>query len=172
MERLTTNSKTTIRRAEHEDSQTMLGIINNTKCENSVLKKTLAQLQDNTYFVAEAENKIVGTVGFKVWSDGLIEIISLVVSPECRGQGVGTKLVLHSIEEIKRRNIFFKRDKTKYTKIFALTTTPQLFEKLNFKKAEITSFPDKIMCDCLKCPRNAGGPSSPLCNEVALSFDV
>jgi amino-acid N-acetyltransferase len=173
MKKQISNSEIIFRLAKYEDYDTILKIINNVAIEKSVLKKTKQQLQENVYYVAELDGKIIGTFGIKSWCLELDEIISLVVCPEFRGQGLGTKLIEYCLSELNARRDRANSNKLnliKETIIFALTTTPQLFEKFNFKKVGIKSFPEKIQGDCCECPRNAGSPFSPLCNEIAMSL--
>lgn len=148
-----------IKTATEKDYDAMLKIINSTKVETSVLKKTKEQLRKFNYFVAIVNNVVIGTIGYKVWEKEKAEIISLVVAPEYRGKHIGTALVKYCIKILKEKG---------FQDFFVLTTSPHLFEKFNCQRVDINFFPEKIKCDCRKCPRNAGGPGSPLCNEVAL----
>lgn len=148
-----------IKTATEKDYDAMLEIINNTKVESSVLKKTKYQLSKFNYFIAKINDVVIGTIGYKIWEDQKPEVISLVVIPEYRGKHIGSALVKHCLEELKKKG---------FKDFFALTTSPHLFEKFNCQRVDINFFPKKIQCDCQKCPRNANGPGIPPCNEVAL----
>ena len=56
------------------------------------------------FFVAELNGKIVACAGVEFFQDGA-EIQSLAVAPKCRGQGIGTYLLMMLIDAVKRRGL-------------------------------------------------------------------
>ena len=90
------------------------------------------------------------------WKD-LAEVKSLVVAPNTQGQGLGRILVEACLEEAVALGI-----KT----VFALTTTPEFFERLGFKQAAVSAFPRKVWNECFRCPKYSR------CDEIAVSIDL
>jgi amino-acid N-acetyltransferase len=66
---------------------------------------TLEGIDDCEFWVAKnTRNQTIGAVGLETWSSrGLLR--SLVVEKNSRGNGVGRKLVFHTIKEAKKRNL-------------------------------------------------------------------
>jgi amino-acid N-acetyltransferase len=129
--------------------------------DKSVIPRTMQQIwkERKTYFVAVNHDKIIGTCGFSILPGRLPEIRSLVITKEFQGNGIGRNLVEVCLQKMKDMG---------FHSALVLTTTPKLFEKLGFQKADINHFSAKIWKDCRFCPRNAGDPHDPRCNETAL----
>jgi len=107
-----------------------------------------------SYILAFDDEKLVGFTALHVHSPDLAEIRSLVVDEPYRGQGVGSGLVEHAIEEGRRLGL---------KKVLALTYAAHFFEKLSFSEIPKESLPEhKIWADCIKCKH------FPVCNEIAL----
>ncbi len=74
------------------------------------------------YFVAKSENKILGYIlwvekgGFR--QESVWELEQIAIKPEFRGQGIGTKLIIESLEKIKK---YLKKRNSKL-KLVELTT--------------------------------------------------
>ncbi|MEE9278235.1 MAG: N-acetyltransferase [Dehalococcoidia bacterium] len=90
------------------------------------------------------------------WKD-LAEIKSLVVEPCVQGQGLGRVVVAACLEEARALGL-----KT----VFALTTSPEFFEKLGFRQAAVAAFPRKVWNECFRCPKYTH------CDEVAVAIDL
>lgn len=91
-----------------------------------------------------------------VWRD-LAEIKSLVVDPSTQGKGLGRIVVEACLDDAVELGL-----KT----VFALTTTPVFFERLDFRIAGVSAFPRKVWNECFRCPKyNA-------CDEIAVSIDL
>ena len=71
----------------------------------SVIKRSYNQIfkKYKNYLVALDGEKVVGTIGFKIWPNSHIEIISLVVDKHYRGKRIGTRLIEEIIKIIKDR---------------------------------------------------------------------
>lgn len=128
--------------------------------ESLVLPRSFSQLYSHLrdFFVAEEDGTIYGCVALSItWAD-LAEVRSLVVSKDCRGRGIGRKLVDAALSEAVTLGIY---------SIFTLTEVPGFFEKMGFKRAQMDTLNQKIWADCLNCPR-----FPELCNEVAMTIDL
>ena len=90
------------------------------------------------------------------WKD-LAEIKSLVVDPDYQGQGLGSVVVEACLDEAVELGM-----KT----VFALTTSPEFFEKCGFAQAAVSSFPLKVWNECLRCPKYSR------CDEIAVAIDL
>ncbi len=138
-------------------------LINSHLSENSLIKRGAGKILKNykNHLVALEDKKIIGTIGFKVWHGRQPEIIAFVVKKEYRGRGIGTNLLNACIQKIKQKN---------YKTILALTNSPSLFRKFNFKEADLDFFPEKIWQDCKNCPKNKKRftVNKPECDEMAL----
>ena len=90
------------------------------------------------------------------WRD-LAEIKSLVVDPSSQGKGLGRIVVDACLEEAVELGL---------NTVFALTTTPQFFERLGFRIAGVSAFPRKVWNECFRCQKyNA-------CDEIAVTIDL
>lgn len=87
------------------------------------------------------------------YSPALAEIRSLVVTDGHRGRGLGRRLVGHLLEEARIRGL---------RRVFVLTRTPALFERLGFRRVARESLPEKVYADCNHCARRDR------CDEQAL----
>lgn len=120
-----------------------------------VSAKWLVQHKNN-YFVALKNGVIAAICGSVILPGRIPEIRTLVVEEGSRRAGLGSNLIKLCLDDITSRN---------YRSCLALTITPRIFEKNGFVPIDINLFPQKIWRDCRHCPRNAGGPLDPRCNE-------
>jgi len=91
------------------------------------------------------------------YSPGLAEIRSLVVADGHRGRGLGRRLVGHLLEEAAGTGV---------RRVFVLTRSPGLFERLGFTAVPRETLPEKVYADCSRCQRRT------LCDEAALVKDL
>lgn len=87
------------------------------------------------FFVADAMDTIVGSVGIEVHGDnGLLR--SAAVSEALRGRGVGRRLVTEAIDDARKRGL---------NALFLLTTTAEdYFPSFGFEKVERSDVPDEL----------------------------
>jgi N-acetylglutamate synthase-like GNAT family acetyltransferase len=71
-----------------------------------------SQIRVDNSFVAEASDAVVGVASYIVHTDTLAETASLAVDPEYRGQGVGYRLQVARLEEMRSRGIERVRTET------------------------------------------------------------
>jgi ribosomal protein S18 acetylase RimI-like enzyme len=70
--------------------------------ENDFIDYLEKEMED--YFVLEENGKIVGCGGINYWENGTVARISWdIVHPDQQGKGIGKKLTLFRIEEIKKK---------------------------------------------------------------------
>ena len=115
----------------------------------------MADIYENlqSFSVAEAEGSVVGCCSLQiVWSD-LAEIKSLAVDKANIGAGTGKMLVGAAVDQARGLGI---------SRVFALTLTPEFFEKMGFEIVEKDSLPMKVWSDCAKCPKQQN------CDETAV----
>ncbi len=123
-----------------------------------MLFRSLGDIYENLqiFKVAEVDGAIVGCCALQiVWSD-LAEIKSLAVDKDFYDKGIGSALVLGSLEDAKNIGI---------GRVFTLTLESTFFEKLGFKQVSKDTLPMKVWSDCTKCPKQQN------CDEVALMHE-
>lgn len=120
-----------------------------------MLFRSMADIYENllSFIVAEHEGSVLGCCALQIiWSD-LAEIKSLSVDETNTGTGVGKMLVAAAVDQAKLLGL---------PRVFALTLTPNFFEKMGFKVIERDALPMKVWSDCAKCPKQQH------CDEIAV----
>ncbi len=113
----------------------------------------------NNFTVAvDGDGKLLGCVAVRDFGNDLLEVRSLVVQPDSQRGGIGRAMVEHVAAKLKAERAEFR--------LFALTLTPDFFQRLGFQMVPRALFPEKIWSDCAKCPKKDH------CDETAvlLSF--
>ncbi len=121
-----------------------------------ILKRNNDETATNirSYILAFDGDKLVGFCALHIHTTTLAEVRSLIVDESVRGEGVGTGLVRHALEEAKSLGL---------KEVLALTYQQAFFERLGFKEIPKESLPEhKIWADCINCKH------FPICNEVSL----
>ena len=106
------------------------------------------------FTVAEYQGKVCGCAALRDYGNDLLELRSVVISPELQGRGIGRSLGHFIIEKLKKERQEWR--------LFTLTTTPAFFRSLGFREVVKEAFPEKIWSDCSKCPK------CHCCDETAL----
>lgn len=149
-----------IRPARVGDVQAICELIKQFAGRKLMIRRSLGELYEmiRELIVAVDENgRVVGCVGLHVfWSD-LAEVKCLAVSEQAQGRGVGRKLVEACAEAARELEI---------QTLFALTYSPEFFEKCGYSRIEKADLPHKIWNECVRCPL------FPNCNEVALTLPI
>jgi N-acetylglutamate synthase-like GNAT family acetyltransferase len=112
-----------VRRAEAADVDGILAVVN--RNADRLLARDrdeIASLLD-TFWVAEADGRVVGCSCLEVYSPKIAELRSLAVLPEYRGRGYGAALTAAAVEEAERRGI---------PQVLVVTSNREFFERLNF----------------------------------------
>lgn len=76
-----------------------------------------------SFFVAEADGKIIGCCALQIYSKRMAEVRSLAVHPDFQDRGVASKLVKRCTERARERGI---------REVFAVTSATQFFDRLGF----------------------------------------
>lgn len=108
------------------------------------------------FTVALLDGELVGCVAVRDFGNHLLEVRSLVVSPDHQKHGIGRKMVEECIRHLHRTRPEFR--------LFALTYQQKFFEKLGFHTVDRQLFPEKIWSDCAACPKRD------CCDEIAVLY--
>ena len=149
-----------IRKALLKDVPNIQNLVNYYADKNQMLPKSLSVLYENIrdFWVEEDEDgNILGCVAASVCWEDLAEIKSLAVREDCQKKGLGRKLVLKGIEELKDLGI---------KKVFTLTYSVGFFEKIGFVLIDKKKLPQKIWTECVYCPK------FPDCGEEAMMLEI
>jgi amino-acid N-acetyltransferase len=109
------------------------------------------------WVVAEDSERVIGIGSLLEMSSVLLEVRSLVVAPEYRKFGIGTKIVDGLVEEARARGV---------PTVFALTRAVAFFERRGFIVTDKENFPEKVWRDCIVCPVRFN------CDEIAVVKQV
>lgn len=146
----------TYRKASLADIPAMQELVSPQVEDGTILVRNNDEIATNirSYILACDGEKLVGFTALHVHSPELAEVRSLIVNEAYRGQGVGSGLVEHALEEGCKLGL---------KRILALTYAAHFFERLSFAEIPKESLPEhKIWADCIKCKH------FPVCNEIAL----
>lgn len=119
------DSPIVVRPARGADIRPLAALIEPFVRERKLLPRAideLALLLPN-YFVAESGGKLVGCAALEVYSSKLAELRSLVVVPECQGQGVGKRLVEACVGRAREEAIL---------EVMAITSSEEFFRSCGF----------------------------------------
>jgi len=114
--------------------------------------KVLEQQLDQ-FVVAENLGEVIGCGSLCRLGTDLVEIRSLGILEDYKGQGIGSMLVDALIEEARQQNI---------PKVMALTYEVSFFVKNGFEVVEKEIFPEKVWTDCVFCSKQH------CCDEIAV----
>ena len=144
-----------IRRAAIADVKDIQKLVNEFARKEEMIPRSINELYENVRdFVVCVENGAIhGVCALHILWEDLAEIRSLAVKKESQRMGIGRKMVRRCIAEAKSLGI---------SRVFALTYQPLFFQKMGFVEIDKSSLPQKIWCDCIRCPK------FPECDEHAL----
>jgi len=103
--------------------------------------------------VVENEGEIVGCGALHLYGMHLAEIRSITVTNKAKGKGSGRVLVNALMKEAKKQSV---------TCVCLFTRIPEFFGKMGFQTVEKEQLPDKLLKDCIRCPRQHA------CDEIAM----
>ncbi len=148
-----------LRKAKISDATRIQQLVNHYAEQGDLLPRPLNEIYEGIrdFVLWEQDGLIVGTCALHVAWEGLAEVRSLAVVKKFQGRGIGKALVTACLEEAKALEV---------ERVFALTYKPAFFQKLGFKEAEKSNFPQKIWTDCLKCAK------FPDCDETAVIYHL
>ena len=122
-----------IRNADHTDLNFLIKIFTLNipkyfdKTELDDFKKYFNSNNIETYFIIESEGKILGAAGYAYENNQTANICWVFIDPDYHGNGLGTKLVNHCIDILKRDH------QLNVIQLETSNLTYKFYEKLNFK---------------------------------------
>ncbi|QSH42441.1 GNAT family N-acetyltransferase [Lentisphaerota bacterium ZTH] len=137
----------TVREATPEDVQGIYELLVIYSRKQVVLERPHEDILKNidNFVIASFDGNIRGCCAVRDFGNNLLEVRSLVVSPELQSKGVGRAMVEAIMAGLKL--------KRKQFCLFALTYRKDFFHKLGFHDVLKEMFPQKIWSDCSKCPK-------------------
>jgi len=149
-----------IREAATEDVEEIFRLLELYSPQGIVLPRSR---EDITFFisnftVAICDGKLCGCVAVRDFGNDLLEVRSLVVSPEYQGSGIGRAMIASIIEKLKVSR--------KDWRLFALTLQVDFFCKIGFREVPKSLFPEKIWSDCSRCEKRH------CCDETAMLMEA
>jgi amino-acid N-acetyltransferase len=147
-----------IRDAQIQDAADIAALLKPYVEKKILLHRSLDEIRDNVdKTVVEIEDgHIVGTTSLVFFSETLCEIRALVISDSVQGSGIGRRLVLAAEEKAQRLQV------ARPLRFFALTYTPEFFERVGYSRTTKDMFPEKIYEVCNFCLRKDD------CHEIAV----
>lgn len=153
------NSSMIVRPADSGDVEAIFELLELYSASGIVLKRSKEDIAGylKNFIVAVDNGSVCGCCAARDFGNNLLEVRSLVVAPECQGQGIGKKLVSFIIDRLDRER--------KSWRLFTLTLQVAFFQSLGFHVVEKEIFPEKIWSDCSKCSKFH------CCDETALLLE-
>ncbi|WP_269079192.1 N-acetyltransferase [Paenibacillus durus] len=115
--------------------------------------RKVLERQIDQFVVAEIDGRVVGCGSLCRLGNDLVEVRSLGLRDECKGQGIGSMIVEELTKEARRQKI---------PKIMALTYAVNFFLKNGFHIVNKEIFPEKVWTDCVNCSKQDA------CDEIAV----
>ena len=145
-----------VRQARLQDAVNIFELVNSLSGDGTLLRRSYAEICENVrdFAVAETESGIfLGCGALHLYGPHLAEVRSIVVKPEAKGQGAGSRLLQALLDEGETQGV---------VSVCLFTRIPEFFFRFGFRIADRTTLPDKIYRDCQACPRLYA------CDEVAM----
>jgi len=148
-----------VRKAVLNDAESIYSLVEYFAKKGGMLHRPLTEIYDSLrdFFVYEDGDRVVGACALHISGPEMCEIRSLAVRENCRGKGIGRRLVTACLDEA--RSIGLKT-------VFALTYQVDFFHRLGFRSIKKETLPNKIWVDCVKCVK------FPNCDENAVIVDL
>ena len=152
-------TETTIRPATESDIEGILAIVNGYAAQNLMLPRTAAQIKHvlHRFLVAERDGRVVGCGSLVALTSQLVELRSLAVAPDLRGNGLGRRLV-EALVALARE--------TGYEQVCALTLREDFFNRSGFPTVDRWTLSPKIWHECVYCPKFEA------CDETAVLMNL
>jgi amino-acid N-acetyltransferase len=123
--------------------------------DGTLLPRSLSEICENIrdFVVVENAGEIVGCGALHLYGMHLAEIRSITVTRQSKGKGAGRVLSDALMKEAQKQSV---------TCVCLFTRIPDFFGRMGFQVVEKEAIPDKLLKDCLKCPRRMA------CDEIAM----
>ncbi len=147
-----------VRKARLQDASNIADLVNSLSGDGTLLRRPFAEICENVrdFTVAESEDGVfLGCGALHLYGPHLAEVRSIVVRPEAKSKGSGSKLLQALLNEAEEHGVGC---------VCLFTRIPDFFFRYGFRVVEErTALPDKIYKDCQTCPRLHR------CDEVAMA---
>ena len=123
--------------------------------DGTLLPRSLAEICENIrdFIVVENDAEIVGCGALHLYGMHLAEVRSITVTSKSKGRGAGRVLVDALLREAGKQSV---------TCVCLFTRIPDFFARMGFHEVEKEKLPDKVLKDCIRCPRQNA------CDEIAM----
>ena len=146
-----------VEQAKLSDVPQIQKLVNYFADRDEMLHRPLSELYENLrdYLIVRDEDRVIGCVALHInWSD-LAELKALAVQEEWQSRGLGVRLVEACLEQANQLQI---------STVYALTYRPGFFERMGFRKVDVSELPRKVWGECYRCPK------FPDCDEIAMVY--
>jgi amino-acid N-acetyltransferase len=140
----------TFRMAEPHDVAGIVGLVNSFAAEKIMLPRTVESVAialDDFAVACDEDGRVLACGALKEYSPSLAEVASVAVAREAHGAGLG-RTIIERLEALARRRGI--------AELFALTLTPNFFEKSGYEVIDRAHYPEKVRRDCAGCARRFG----------------
>jgi len=160
------NSEYVIRPAHLNDSEAIFNLIR--RHSDELIVKPIGDIISNIdrFMVCEFGGVIKGCATWDIIPEigepknASVEIQSVAVDAELRGNDAGTKLVKTILDSVRRFDP---------AQAIVLTFAPEFFRKLGFREIPKTSVMHKLYMGCINCTKHANPYT---CPEIAMAYDM
>lgn len=151
-----------IRDATPDDAPAIAALLQPYVEKKILLHRSLAEIAENAdkTVVFSDNGRIIGSSSLVFFSPTLCEIRALVIAETAQGRGIGRDLVLAA----ETRALALKAERP--MRFFALTYTPEFFERCGYARTTKDQFPEKIYEVCNFCLRKDD------CHEIAVQKKI
>src|SRR5579863_989888 len=97
-----------VRKARLQDASNIYDLVNSLSGDGTLLKRSYAEICENIrdFTIAESEASVfLGCGALHLYGPHLAEVRSIVVKPEAKGQGAGSKLLKALLEEAEDHSV-------------------------------------------------------------------
>ncbi|GIP35859.1 N-acetyltransferase [Paenibacillus sp. J2TS4] len=143
------------RKAKEQDLDSLYLLIQSYAEKGIMLPRSKEMLKYSldSFVIAEEDGRLLGCGSLCQLGKDLVEIRSLGVAEDCKGRGIGRRLVDYLLQEAGEKKI---------PKVMALTYEVAFFEKMGFTVVPKDIFPEKVWTDCIHCKKQH------CCDEIAV----
>lgn len=155
MNELLADHKLNLRSASVTDVASIHALLKTYSDQGNLLPRTIEDIETNLadFRVIELAGEIVGCGALELFPNQLGEVRSLAVSRHNTGNGLGSLLVCHLINDARGRGL---------NRLMALTYAPEFFHKLGFRTVPKATLPEKVWGICVRCYKFYN------CDEIAV----
>ena len=123
--------------------------------DGTLLPRSLAEICENIrdFIVVENQGEIVGCGALHLYGLHLAEVRSITVTGKSKGRGAGRVLIDALLREAETQSV---------TCVCLFTRIPEFFARMGFQEVVKEKLPDKVLKDCVRCPRQNA------CDEIAM----